>query len=122
MTSQEIKFILQRDKKIVGNYVYYPIELIDLITGTESKNEIDINAFLSKIGISKNVFYSDVKRTNITDVRHVVCKVLRQNGHTFTDIGKKIGRDYSSVIHLIDSYRPYNEKLVNEYFKILNNG
>ncbi|WP_230687739.1 hypothetical protein, partial [Streptococcus pneumoniae] len=77
MTSQEIKLILQRDKKIVGNYVYYPIELIDLITGVESKTDIDINAFLSKIGISKNVFYSNVKRTNITDVRHVVCKVLR---------------------------------------------
>ena len=121
MTEQEMKSTLIKERKIIGNYVYYPIEVIEFLTGKVDREIPDIDVFLSKIGFSKRVFYSDVRRNNVTDVRYAVCKTLREKGLTFVKIGNLIHKNNASVIYLVDKYQPYNPVKVREYLEILNN-
>jgi chromosomal replication initiation ATPase DnaA len=114
-----MKLILIRERKFQGNYVYYPIEVIEYLTGRVDNEIPNIDVFLSKIGVAKSVFYSPVKRSNITDIRYAVCKVLREKGLSYQKIGDIIGRNHDTVFYMVGKYQPYNEKLVNEYLELL---
>jgi len=63
--------------------------------------------------------FSDNRRRNVIDARHVYSKILREKGYSYESIGSSIKKNHATIIHYvknIDSILKYDKSLSERYF------
>lgn len=70
-----------------------------------------INNVCAALGVRREDLTSCRRSRNIADARQMAFKILREDGHTVTDIAARFGRTHATVIHGI---RAISEKIANE--------
>lgn len=63
--------------------------------------------------------FSDNRRRNVIDARHVYSKILREKGYSYESIGSSIKKNHATIIHYvknIDSILKYDKSLSEKYF------
>lgn len=63
-----------------------------------------VDAICDLYNVNKNHLIGRVRTADIVVYRAVIVAISRENGKSFTQIGRILGRDHSSVIHLHQKY------------------
>lgn len=57
--------------------------------------------YCGKYNVYKDVLLSKRRDKVLVDIRQKIAKDLREKGYSYSDIGRILNRDHSSIMHLI---------------------
>lgn len=70
------------------------------------RTKLLVGLLSEKYGVTPIEIYSRSRKPNAVTARYALAKALRENGYKYTQIGKQIGRDHTTIILGIRRYAP----------------
>ena len=77
------------------------------------RTEREVEKIIRDNGLVWRDVFSDDRRRKVVRVRAFIVRMLRARGWSYPVIGRYLGRDHSSIMHLMDRYLTDDERREN---------